>query len=153
MASTVWKRACTIHQAALWGFDVTGGAASGQSDVSLTVKPGDTMQLRLVWQAMEPTQTSYTAFVHLLAPDGAVANQDDSVPGRGTLPTTSWVRGEVLQDTYTLTVPANAVSGLYQVEFGLYDAVTGSRLRIWDSSGASVGDSLILTKVSVEQTP
>jgi hypothetical protein len=118
-----------------------------------TARPGETIKLHLVWQAGEPTQTSYTVFVHLLNPAGVVVGQDDSVPGRGSLPTTSWVRGEVLLDDYTLTVPANAVSGTYQIELGLYDALSGSRLSVWDGSGASVGDSLILTKVRVERTP
>jgi len=103
---------------------------------------------------MEPTQTSYTVFAHLLGPDGKVAGQDDSTPGRGAIPTTSWVRGEVLPDPYVLAVPANAVAGNYQIEIGLYDAVTTNRLAVWDATGASVGDRLILpTKVRVERAP
>ncbi len=139
--------------ALLVGYDSGIGAIGGASNAVLAARPGETIHLRLVWQAVEPTQTSYTVFVHLQDPRGIVVSQDDAVPGRGTLPTTSWVRGEVLLDSYTLVVPAGALTGTYQIELGLYDAITGSRLPVWDSSGASVGDSLILTKVRIERTP
>jgi hypothetical protein len=120
----------------------------------LRAQPGDSVHIRLVWQAMEAERTSYTVFVHLLGPNGKVESQDDAIPGRGTLPTSSWVRGEVLLDTYVLPVPASALAGAYSIELGLYDSVTDKRLPVWDGRGASVGDSLALpTKVQVDRAP
>ncbi len=141
--------------ATLVGYDKGAGDLERSADANvLPVRPGESVHIRLVWQAMEPTATSYTAFVHLLGPDGKVISQDDSVPGRGTLPTTSWVRGEVMVDTYILPVAGNAPAGLCQIEIGLYDAITGNRLPVWDGQGALVGDHLILpTKVRVERAP
>jgi hypothetical protein len=42
---------------------------------------------------------------------------------------------------------------VYALEIGMYDAATGVRLPLWDANGASIGDSLVLTKVRVERAP
>ena len=102
----------------LLGFDLCANS------VACAMTPGgpvcspraDNLNLRLYWQAAEPTSTSYTVFAHLLGPDGRVVSQEDTVPGRGSLPTTSWARGEVLAGPITMQVPANAAPGFYQIE-------------------------------------
>lgn len=140
--------------ARLVGFDMGAGELGrGVGADGLVMKAGDTVRLHLVWQAIEPTQTSYTVFVHLVGPDGRVAGQDDSEPGRGALLTTSWVRNEVLRDDHQLVVPAAAAAGTYTLEVGLYDAATGARLPVWNAQGISSGDSLSLAKVNVERAP
>jgi len=134
------------YDAGVQGRDVADGP-------ELLVKAGERLSLRLVWRATESGRTSYTVFVHLVNAQGTVVAQDDSIPGRGTLPTTSWLRGEVLLDTYTLPVP-NTAQGVHSIVLGMYDATTGRRLAVWDGSGVAVGDSLTLpTKVRVEHAP
>lgn len=140
--------------ARLAGFDHGAGQiGQGIEQTGIVTRAGQPIQLRLVWQVMEPTLIAYTAFVHLVGADGKVVSQIDSIPGQGTLPTTSWVRGEALIDGYTLPVPAATAAGQYSVQVGLYDAVTGRRLPIWDRNGAALGDSLTLTKVRVDRAP
>jgi len=149
---TVNARIGDVARLAGYGIGV-GDAGRSAKEADVVARPGDMLYLKLVWQGMEPTRTSYTVFTHLLSPEGKVVGQDDTIPGRGTLPTTSWVRNEVLTDNYALKVPDTATPGLYQIEVGLYDATTNVRLPVWDANGVSVGDRLLLTKVRVDRAP
>lgn len=138
----------------LLGFDLCANSvACAMTPGGPVARQGDNLNLRLYWQAAEPTLTSYTVFAHLLGPDGRVVSQEDTAPGRGALPTTSWARGEVLQDPLTMRVPANAAPGYYQIEVGMYDPATNVRLPTWDANGAAAGDSLMLTNVRVDRAP
>jgi len=90
--------------------------------------PGDRVRLTLYWRALAEMETSYTVFVHLLAPDGGMAAQDDRIPAEGTRPTTLWVTGEVVADPHTLDLPADLPPGTYTLEVGMYVVETGARL-------------------------
>ncbi|HOU40866.1 MAG TPA: hypothetical protein PK829_06325, partial [Promineifilum sp.] len=85
--------------------------------------------LELVWQAETQPAADYTVFVHVLRPDGTCcAWQADAMPRGGTYPTTRWRPGEVVTDSYTITLPTDLPAGEYVVEVGLYRAETGERL-------------------------
>jgi hypothetical protein len=66
---------------------------------------------------------NYTAFVHVLGPDGDLLAQADRVPAEGARPTTGWLPGEVIADAYDLPL-----AGAAALRVGLYDAATGERL-------------------------
>jgi hypothetical protein len=87
------------------------------------------IHLKLAWRALSETDTSFTAFVHALAPDGSVAGQVDRPLG-----TDLWDQGEVNIATYDL-----AASNQATLEVGVYEPVSGKRLPA--SSG---GDSIVL---------
>ncbi|MBL8046160.1 MAG: glycosyltransferase family 39 protein [Anaerolineales bacterium] len=89
----------------------------------------DPITLTLVWQASQPTETSYTIFVQLLAADGTVVAQSDSLPAQGTRPTTTWRLGEYIADPHTLNVRTDALPGFTTLIAGMYNAETGQRLR------------------------
>jgi len=121
-------------------------------DLSETqVEPGGAISLTLYWQATGTTETSYTVFTHLLDPQNQVRGQKDSIPGDGTLPTTSWIEEEVITDVYDLTIDADARPGEYALEIGMYDAATGGRLQLREPSGELVGDRLLLPSSVVVQ--
>lgn len=92
----------------------------------------------LYWQSLAPTQTSYTAFVHLLDESGAIRAQRDQIPGAGAYPTTSWVKGEYMVDVYDISIPRDAPLGEYKIEIGMYDA--NARLSVFNVTNQSVGD-------------
>ena len=48
----------------------------------------------------------------------------------GAAPTTGWVVGEVIDDQYTVALPAGLASGDYPIEVGVYDARSGDRLLL-----------------------
>ncbi|HEY3108004.1 MAG TPA: hypothetical protein VGL23_04585, partial [Chloroflexota bacterium] len=97
-------------------------------DAPASVGRGEPLTVTLHWQARAETTTSYSVFVHLVGADDRPVAQRDGIPGEGTLPTTGWVAGEFLRDTYTLAVPAGLEPGEYRLLVGMYQPRTGQRL-------------------------
>jgi hypothetical protein len=94
---------------------------------------------------------SYTVFTHLLDSDSRIRGQIDSVPGNGTLPTTSWVAGEIITDRYEIAVHSDAQPGRYVLEIGFYDADTGQRLSVVNQEGQRLDDKVLLpTEITLE---
>jgi 4-amino-4-deoxy-L-arabinose transferase-like glycosyltransferase len=108
------------------------------------VRAGDVLHLTLYWQCLAACDVSYTTFAHLLGGDSRIWGQKDSVPGSGTMPTTSWVSGEVIVDEYEIPVSADAPTGEYALEIGMYQAETGRRLPVYDPAGQALGDRILL---------
>lgn len=106
------------------------------------VGAGDTVRLTLYWRALARMDTSYTVFNHLLAADGQTAGQWDGIPVGGTLPTTEWIRGEVIEDAYDIPVRTDATPGMYRLQVGMYDATTGGRIAVAQESSGAVIDSI-----------
>jgi hypothetical protein len=123
----------------LLGYDLAPAQAS----------PGEMLFLTLYWQALGRTDTSYTVFVHLLDGDGHIRGQRDSLGGQGTLPTTSWVQGEVITDPYEIPISSTAPPGTYTIIVGMYDASTAERLSVFDAGGHFLGDHVELSEVSL----
>lgn len=105
-----------------------------------TLAPGETFEVTLYTQATGTADRDYTAFVHVVGPDGRTWAQSDSWPERGGAPTTSWVAGQIVVDTHTLALPADAPAGTYTVFVGLYDAERGPRVPLYAANGASIPD-------------
>ena len=110
------------------------------------VRPGDSLNLTLFWQALNQIDHSYTVFVHLLSADGHVLAQQDSPLGGGASPTSSWMPGEYITDTYQVPVKPDIPAGEYRVEIGMYDSATGVRLPVLDAEGRSQADHVILSQ-------
>lgn len=84
----------------------------------------------LYWEASQPLDTSYTVFVHLLAPDGTIVSQHDGLPAGGAWPTTAWWPHQVIADTHMIPVGSAQSLDTLRVAVGLYDAVTGNRVKL-----------------------
>lgn len=96
--------------------------------------PGDSVRLDVVWQARQALETNYAAFAHLVDAQGRGWAGDDHQPHGGLYPTSAWGAGEMVRDTFTLTIPADAPPGLYDVQVGWYDPATQERLPVADGS-------------------
>ncbi len=120
----------------------------GVDVASTTAQPAATVAVTVVWQAVTAMDRSYTAFVHLLGPDGQVVAQEDHVPGRGARPTTSWWEGEVITDRFELTLPADLPIGEYELEVGLYDAHRPGLPRLRTEAG---DDAVRLGRMLISQ--
>lgn len=119
-------------------------------DVVEPVAPGGVLSITLYWRAIGPSEVPLTAFVHLLDSENRVRGQVDHVPGDGAYPTTGWLPGEVLVDTYHVPVSADLPLGRYPVEVGMYDPATGVRLPVVNAAGEPIGDRVLLEPVRVE---
>jgi len=119
---------------------------------SVVVAAGGTLHLTLYWQMLRPVETSFTVFTHLLDETGELRGQKDNIPVEGTYPTTEWVKGEVVEDSYQIAVATDAPPGSYQIEVGLYDAATGQRLSVTSEAEETGEDrNLLPIKVIVPQ--
>ena len=126
---------------ALLGYDL---------DARQTYAPDSQIPLTLYWSSSGGVETRYKVFTHLL---GDVYNADqnnflwgqqDNEPNNGSRPTSSWRDGEVIVDRYAIPIRPNAPAGIYRIEIGFYDPITGERLLLTDGQ-----DHLILDTVSI----
>jgi len=97
---------------------------------------GNSVRLTAVWQAQQQLTVNYTAFAHLVGEEGRGWAGDDHQPYQGLYPTGAWGAGEMVRDTFTLTVPADAPPGLYELEVGWYSPAQ-ERLPLSCSPAAS----------------
>mgnify|MGYP001820177042 FL=1 len=98
----------------------------------------EAIHLTLRWSADRYVDSDYAIFAHLVDPQSGdqVLAQGDGAPMGGRWPTSLWSPGVSLDDVHTIPIPDGLSPGTYEVVVGLYDPVTGSRLRLPDGSDA-----------------
>jgi len=127
------------------GADFNGQVTlAGLDATAQQVSPGDTLGVRLYWQPAAEFSEDYTAFVHLIGPDGMLHGQVDQTPGAGDYPTTGWLPGETIADEYNIPIPEDAPAGDYQIEIGMYNPTTGKRLPVCGSAACEQTDNKVL---------
>ena len=97
------------------------------------VKPGDTADLTLVWQAMAETRDNYVVSISLLGEGDRPVARSDEEPAGGKRPTAGWAVGEYVDDGHRVRVPRDAPRGRLKIAVGLLDEE--GRLLL-DDSGA-----------------
>ncbi|WP_376793249.1 glycosyltransferase family 39 protein [Thermoflexus sp.] len=97
------------------------------------IRPGDTLNVRLIWRALneDPIERPYVVSVQVLNPEGRLVGQDDRPPADGAIPTTSWVQGEFIEDPHPV-VFREPLSGEGRLIVVLYDPDTMERVRAED---------------------
>jgi len=131
-------------QVELLGFDLS----CGQPTIC-TLRPGASFRLTLVWRARGPTDRRYKVFTHLLGPQGKLWGQQDAEPAQGAAPTVTWVAGEVVSDTHTITLEPEAPAGTYRLLVGMYHEASGRRLPAFLDGSRMPNDALPLATVHV----
>jgi len=116
----------------------------------MRLRPGEAIAVTLYWKALGEIGTSYTVFNHLLDLQGRVQGQSDGIPGSGHILTTEWYPGEIIVDRYYVVLDPEAPPGEYALEVGMYDWMTLERLPVYDRSGGSLGDPILLGPIRVE---
>ncbi|HML24381.1 MAG TPA: hypothetical protein PKD09_22185, partial [Aggregatilinea sp.] len=110
-------------------------------DASVEQEP-DAVQVRLTWRETAPVSGDGIVFVHLYDDlDAPPVAQIVERPMGGVLPPANWLPG-VLDDTHTVTLPADLPAGTYTVAVGLYDARSGERYAV--QSEYSAGDGRVM---------
>jgi hypothetical protein len=126
----------------LRGFDLVSGLVDGAER-----QPGETVDIRLYWQAEGPTELSQTVFVQVIGPDGRAHGQVDRIPAGGSAPTTSWAAEQVIVDEVSVVIDGDAPAGDYVIVVGLYHAGSGDRLPITDSQATPSADRQVVLPV------
>jgi hypothetical protein len=127
--------------------DVVAGEAirlAGYELEAAAARPGETLRVSLLWEALGPIAQPYLVFVQLLDAGEAKVGQWDGAAGGDWLPTPAWRPGQQVWQDVPLTIAADAPPGRYRVVAGLYDPATGARLPL--SSG---GDMLTLAEIEI----
>jgi len=98
-----------------------------------TVRDGETLNIRLVWRALneDPIERPYVVSVQVLNAGGRLVGQDDRMPADGASPTTSWVYGEFIEDPHPVAF-REPLSGEGRLIVVLYDPDTMQRVRAAD---------------------
>jgi hypothetical protein len=87
----------------------------------------------------------YTVFTHVLQPPETIwAQHDKALP-----PTSGWSIGQVVSDTYTLTIKPETPPGVYEIEVGVYEPQHFERLRVITDDGRITENFVLLSKVRV----
>ena len=126
-------------------------ALLGYDLIPVTLEVGGTLQVTLWWQTLVNMDKDYTAFIHVVGPDGHLWAQEDSLLEYDGLPTSAWRIGLLVKDTYQLQLPMKATPGDYAVLVGVYYWETRERLPVWDPEGERApDDATILAVLTME---
>jgi hypothetical protein len=104
-------------------------------------KEAEGLRLILHWASLAPVDQDYTVFVHLVGPDGALA-QADGPPAGGDYPTSLWEYGEIVFDE-RLIPTQDLPAGAYRLDMGMYLLETGDRLPALDADGTRLTDDIV----------
>jgi uncharacterized membrane protein len=122
----------------------------GHSVRRTSLRAGDAVRITLWWQRTARMEMDYTAFVHILRPDGQILVQQDRLLQSGNRPTSKWRAGEVVSQDSQLLLPSNAEPGQYIVTTGVYYWRTGERLPVCDAEGQRLAnDAITLGTITV----
>lgn len=109
-----------------------------------------TIEVSLIWQAMVAPAGDYTVFFHVLNQDGRCCLwQQDNKPQQGQYPTSRWLAGEFVVDSYQIELADGLPAGEYLIELGLYLAETGQRLVV-EMAGREANDALYLRPIQIK---
>jgi 4-amino-4-deoxy-L-arabinose transferase-like glycosyltransferase len=97
----------------------------------------------LYWSTTEIIDDSLIVFVHVLGPEGIIA-QSDSIPVQGNWPSQWWRPGFILQDRHIIDLAEGDDADLSQIIVGFYHADTKVRLAAFRADGTPVGDTWLL---------
>jgi hypothetical protein len=107
------------------------------------VQEPDAVHVILDWETARALDADYAVFVHVRDSRGEIVAQSDGTPLGGAWPTNLWPTDYRLSDARTIALPSDLPQGEYEVVAGLYDPVTGERLRLTGG-----GDVVLLRKIA-----
>jgi hypothetical protein len=118
-------------------------ALAGYDRAPHSPRPGDTLQVSLYWEALQPLEADYHTFVHLLDDGGRAVAQSDQQPGGVYYPTSLWRPGERLRDDHLLTVPTGTPEGVYDLLAGMYALRGAGQLEL-------LGEPVVIGSVGIK---
>jgi hypothetical protein len=108
------------------------------------VKPGDELDVTLYWQALQPFDKNYSAFIKVYGKGDVPVHELDTYPGGGMFQTTLWQPGDLIADRYRLRIEDNMTNTqlmptALRLDVGFYDFTTKQELTTLDGSGSPTG--------------
>jgi hypothetical protein len=115
----------------------------GREPLETPVLAGHPLSLTLYWAAVSSPAQDYTVFVHIVDRTGRLVAQVDRQPLDGRYPTSSWMAGEIISDTYSLDIPSSALPGRYRLVAGMYAWPDLVRLTVVGPDGQAMPENLV----------
>jgi hypothetical protein len=108
------------------------------------VKPGDELDVTLYWQALQPLDKNYSAFIKVYGKGDVPVHELDTHPGGGMYQMTLWQTGDLIADRYRLRIADNVTNTqlmptVLRLDVGFYDFTTKQALATLDGSGNPTG--------------
>ena len=141
------------HGMSLIGYDVLINGTHVAAEEMPLAKPGDFLTYELYWQATEPLQEDYHAFVHLVNSKGKLLVQDDHPAGSAFSPPTYWSLLDIQRDPYILQIPWEARNAVFWPIVGAYKVDAMEHLPVQAQEGTTLGDSYRLAAIKVLSNP
>jgi hypothetical protein len=123
----------------------TAGLITGKSNVPLAIHgalhANDTLNIQLTWQAIQPLTQDWKLFIHLVnAQEQVIAQFDGYAENKQgePYPTSHWISGELINNEYSLTLPAEMPSPPYRLFIGFYDENNFVRLPVHGDTNGRV---------------
>jgi hypothetical protein len=128
------------------GLDLLGYTWSGP-----TVRPGQSVFLTLYWRALADLKADYTALVHVSARsfDAPPIAQRDGQPCQGMYPTSRWRKGDLVPDSFAVTIPTDAPPGEYSLVIGWYSYPSLTRLSLTTAEHPLPEDRAVIATIRV----
>ncbi len=108
----------------------------------------ETVQITYYFECLEPPERDAQIFTHIEALDGGTRWVSDHHPVRSRFPTSMWREGDIVRDTFTVTVPTAAVPGPYRVMMGFF--VGNDRLGVTPPAESDGADRVEAIRFTVE---
>jgi 4-amino-4-deoxy-L-arabinose transferase-like glycosyltransferase len=118
-------------------------------------RPGDSVDVYLVWRALAAMDRDWSVFVHLNDPVLELpAAQRDMYPGQGLLATRLLSPGQQVVNHYRIAIPpTTAAPTELELTVGLYDYATERRLPAGGPQVGPSGDAAVLATLAIEPAP
>jgi hypothetical protein len=104
---------------------------------------GDTLRLRLAWQASLRPSGNFSVFTQLLDDENRIWAQRDLSLTRDGKPTSAWDPGTQATSQLAMLVPIGAPPGEYRLTLGLYEPQSGKRLMQGNADHLDLGTIMI----------
>ena len=117
-----------------------------------TLRPGDTLEITLYWEALRDAPPDYlveVALCPLPCPDWQPALVTAVSPPTAA-PTSRWQDGQIVVDSHVLPLDATLAPGSYSIHVALIDAVTKAPQNIVAEDGHYIDDRLLLSDIRVQ---
>jgi hypothetical protein len=99
---------------------------------------GDALDLTLYWRTSAPIPDVCVVSLAVLDEAGRPILQLDSEPAGGDRPTSGWLPGEYIEDTWKPRLPRDATRGQLRLAIGLVSVVSGQRVQVTSGEGQAV---------------
>jgi 4-amino-4-deoxy-L-arabinose transferase-like glycosyltransferase len=114
----------------------------------LSAAQGDDVKITLYWRALAPMERNYDVSVQIVdLVSSGKAGQRDGAPGCNLYPTSTWIPGDLMADTYRLSIDGDAALGRYSLYVTMYGEDGG--LAVMDGEGRALGTGVVLSEFEV----